>query len=48
MICNVSISIAIFTVTVSFTTYRMEQVTPDSLSYGIKKVPSSRAMSLHF
>lgn len=32
MICNVSVSVAIFNVLVSVPTYRMEQVNPDALS----------------
>lgn len=32
MICNVSVSVAIFSVLVSVPTYRMEQVNPDALS----------------
>lgn len=49
MICNVSVSVAIFSVLVSVPTYRMEQVNPDALSLTVtKEAPSSRTMSLHF
>ena len=50
MICNVSVSVAIFSILASVPTYRMEQVNPDALSLltVIKEVPSSRTMSLHF